>query len=118
MIGLSRLSNNGNCPRTLVLVFDKEKQTILDILQQNEGLSMFKEELSFFIENQDSLVKQYPGQVLVIKGKEIIGVYKNALDAYLESQKKHKLGTFMIQPCEAGTNAYTVSISSSEIVLV
>lgn len=76
---------------------------------------MLKEELDFFITNQDELVKQYAGKILVIKNKEVIGVYNNVLEAYLEAQKENELGTFMIQPCENGVEAYTVTISSQEI---
>lgn len=76
---------------------------------------MLKDELEFFITNQAELVKQYFGKILVIKNKGIIGVYDSALEAYLESQKENELGTFMIQPCENGMEAYTVTISSQEI---
>jgi hypothetical protein len=73
---------------------------------------MFKDELDFFIANQEELVKKHFGRILVIKGKTIVGVYDTALDAYIETQKEHKLGTFMLQPCERGTEAYTVTINS------
>lgn len=72
----------------------------------------FNEELDFFIDHQDELVRQHGGKVLVLKGRAVVGVHKTALEAYLEAQKKYKLGTFMIQPCEPGTDAYTVTISS------
>lgn len=49
---------------------------------------MLKDELDFFIANQPELVKQYAGKILVIKNKEIIGIYNNVLEAYLEAQKK------------------------------
>lgn len=71
---------------------------------------MFKDELEFFITNQNELVKQYVGKVLVIKGQEILGVYDTTLQAYLETQKQHTLGTFMIQPCEPGPDAYSVTL--------
>jgi hypothetical protein len=72
---------------------------------------MFQNELEFFIANQEQLVKEHFGKVLVIKGHEIIGVYEHPLDAYLETQKEHKLGTFMIQPCQPGPEAYSVTIA-------
>jgi hypothetical protein len=71
---------------------------------------MFETELDFFITNQDQLVERYKDKVLVIKGAEIIGIYSTALEAYLESQKKHAVGTFMIQPCTPGPDAYTVTL--------
>jgi hypothetical protein len=73
----------------------------------------FREELDFFIANQENLVKDYEGKVLVIKGRTILGVYPNSISAYIETQKDHPAGTFMIQPCEPGPRAYTVVITSS-----
>jgi hypothetical protein len=77
---------------------------------------MFKEELDYFIDNQEGLVKQYRGKVLVIKGHEVVGAYDTALEAYLAALKRHAPGTFMIQPCEPGPQAYTVMMSPHAIV--
>lgn len=76
---------------------------------------MFEQELNYFITNQQRLVKEYPGKVLVIQGDAIIGVYDNALDAYSETKQKHLLGSVMIQPCEPGPDAYSVTISSLQL---
>lgn len=76
---------------------------------------MFTEELSFFIANQDQLVREYQGKTLVLKGQKVIGVYPDALTAYLEAQKEHPLGSFMIQSCIPGPEAYTVTISSTAL---
>ena len=100
---------------------DKVRQAALNFLQThtgNEGKNMYNEELSFFIENQDALVVKYPGKVLAIKGKEIIGVFDSALDAYLETQKTYTPGSFMIQPCEPGPSAYTAIINSNMLATV
>lgn len=75
----------------------------------------FEKELAFFIENQEALVEKYLGKILVIKGREIIGVYPTTLGAYVETQKEHPLGTFMLQPCQPGPEAYTVNIASTKI---
>lgn len=72
---------------------------------------MLKDELNFYITNQAELVKKYNGKILVIKEKNIIGVYETPLDAYIEAQKQNELGTFLIQPCEKGPDAYTVTLS-------
>jgi len=74
---------------------------------------MFSEELDFFIANQDELVKEHRGKFLAIKGREILGVYSSAIEAYQATRVNHELGSFMIQPCEAGVDAYTVTIASS-----
>ena len=77
---------------------------------------MFQKELEFFKRNQDMLVSKYKGKTLVIKGHEIVGAYQTALEAYKIAQSKYEAGTFMLQPCEPGTEAYTVTISSHEVV--
>lgn len=72
---------------------------------------MFQDELAFFISHQDELVKKYEGRILAIRGTELLGVYNDALHAYLETAKKYEPGTFIIQPCQSGPEAYTVTIS-------
>jgi hypothetical protein len=76
---------------------------------------MFKKELEFFIANQKKLVKKHRGKILVIRGQVVAGVYEDVLEAFLEAQKKYKIGTFMIQPCLPGPSAYTVTVSSNAI---
>lgn len=78
---------------------------------------MFANELQFFIDHQDELVKQYEGQTLAIKDDQVLGAYDTPLEAYLETQKKYQLGTFMIQPCEPGAEAYTVTISTLHVAV-
>ncbi len=73
---------------------------------------MFDRELAFFIAHQDELVQRYRGQTLVLRGEKVEGAYGNPLEAYLSAQKQFPVGTFMIQPCEPGPRAYTVTISS------
>jgi hypothetical protein len=75
--------------------------------------TVFENELQFFIANQDDLVRKHRGKVLVIKGQAVVGVYGNPLEAYLQAQKEYDVGTFMIQQCEPGPEAYTVTISSN-----
>jgi hypothetical protein len=73
---------------------------------------MFDQELQFFIANQDALVSRYRGKTLVIRGECVEGIYDTALDAYVSALKQFQPGTFMIQPCEPGPGAYTVTINS------
>lgn len=72
---------------------------------------MFQDELAFFISHQDELVQKYEGKVLAIRGAELLGVYNDALHAYIETAKQYEPGTFIIQPCQPGPEAYTVTIS-------
>ena len=73
---------------------------------------MFEIELGYFIAHQNELVERHNGKVLVIRGNEVAGVYGSPLEAYLEAQKQFAPGTFMIQPCAPGPEAYTVTIHS------
>ena len=73
---------------------------------------MFIQELEYFIANQAMLVSKFGGKVLVIKGEEVIGVYDDMLEAYRETQKVYKPGTFMLQRCLPGPEAYTEMIGS------
>ena len=71
---------------------------------------MFESELTYFITHQQELVSKYDGKALVIRGNEVVGVFDTPLEAYLEAQKHYEPGTFMIQPCAPGPEAYTVTI--------
>ncbi len=73
---------------------------------------MFDKELAFFIAHQNDLVAKHRGKVLVLRGEHVEGAYDSTLEAYLVAQKQFPPGTFMIQPCEPGPRAYTVTISS------
>ena len=76
---------------------------------------MFEKELQYFINNQDGLVKKHSGKTLVLKGESVVGVYDSPLDAYLDAEKKYGRGSYMIQPCVEGADAYTVTISTHEL---
>ena len=73
---------------------------------------MFDQELSFFIEHQDELLKTYQGRTLVIRGETVEGDYDSPLEAYLDAQDRFEPGTYLIQSCIPGTGAYTVTINS------
>lgn len=71
---------------------------------------MIHQEFEYFIKNQDSLVAQHQGKVVVIKDQEVIGVYDSPWEAYVATVKEHELGTFLIQACEPGPKAYTAYV--------
>ena len=73
---------------------------------------MFESELDFFISHQDELVAKHRGKFLIIRGSEVVAAYDNPLEAYLTAQQSFAPGTFMIQPCEPGPGAYTVTINT------
>lgn len=73
---------------------------------------MLEKEFKFYLDNQENLVKKYKGKYLVIIGENIVGVFNSDEEAYFESKKKYKLGTFLIQFCESGDSSYTQSFHS------
>jgi hypothetical protein len=73
---------------------------------------MFNRELEYFIAHQDELVAEHRGKVLVLRGECVEGAYDSALEAYLAAQRRFPPGTFMIQPCEAGRGAYSLTLAS------
>lgn len=73
---------------------------------------MLEKEFEYYINHQDELLRIYNGKYVVIKGEEVIGSYDSIEDAYTESEKIHELGTFLIQLCEPGDDAYTETFHS------
>jgi len=71
---------------------------------------VFDKELAFFIANQDALFREHGGKTLIIRGEKVEGAYETLLEAYLTAKREFQVGTFMLQPCEPGPSAYTVSI--------
>ncbi|MCX6544144.1 MAG: hypothetical protein NTV05_06970 [Acidobacteria bacterium] len=76
---------------------------------------MFDEELRFFIANQDRLVTEHRGQFLILRGPQVVGAYPTLLDAYADALRRFAPGTFMLQRCEPGPEAYTVTISTRDL---
>ena len=69
-------------------------------------------EFDYYLENQDYLVEQYDGRVIVIKDGEILGAYDSHIEAVTETQKSHELGTFLVQAVSPGPDAYTQTFHS------
>jgi len=70
---------------------------------------MLDKEFKYYIDNQDEIVKSYNGKVVVIKDDKVVDAYDSNEQAYFESIKKYKLGTFLIMRCSPGSDAYTVN---------
>jgi len=64
-------------------------------------------EFRYYLAHQDELVRQYSGKVVVIKNQTLIGAFDSEAEAVHETAKSHELGTFLVQRCEPGTDAYT-----------
>ena len=77
---------------------------------------MFDIELAYFIEHQDELVAKYPQKVIVLQGTEVRGAFDTPLQAYLDASARFGPGTFMLQRCEPGRAAYTVTLSPGSMM--
>lgn len=73
---------------------------------------MLDKEFKYYIDHQDELVKKYNGRIVVIIGESVIGDYATNREAYYETSKTHPVGTFLMQLCTPGKEAYTVTFHS------
>lgn len=74
--------------------------------------SSLSQEFEYYLAHQSEIVAANNGKVVVIKNKNIIGVFDDELSAVLETQKTHQLGTFLVQKVDSGTGSYTQSFHS------
>jgi len=76
---------------------------------------MLRDLFAWYLSHQNELVRKYNGKYIVIKDDSIVGIYNSDSEALIESEKKFELGTFLIQKCSAGGEAYTQNFSSCVI---
>jgi hypothetical protein len=76
---------------------------------------MLEKEFQYYIKHQEELVHKYEGKFIVIKNEKVIGSYNTEIEAYTEAQKKHELGTFLIQACFPGQANYSQTFHSRVI---
>jgi len=76
----------------------------------------------YFKTNLNELIEQYDGRFVVIKDANIISVYDSFNEAYINTIKTEKLGTFIIQKCVKPENDKTHfawnNVSFSQVVKV
>ncbi|WP_412464451.1 DUF5678 domain-containing protein [Flavobacterium mekongense] len=73
---------------------------------------MLDKEFKYYLENQEKLVKDYEGKFIVIIGEEVVGAFNTEQEAYFDSERKYKSGTFLVQFCEKGEGSYTQTFHS------
>ena len=74
-----------------------------------------EKEFKYYKDHQEEFVKEYNNKYIVIKDDMVLGVYDNELDAYTETKKSHKVGTFLIQHVTAGSAGYTRTFHSRAV---
>jgi hypothetical protein len=73
---------------------------------------LLEQEFEYFLSHQTELVERYEGKVIVIKNGSVLGAFDNHAEAVREISKIHPLGTFLVQKCDAGTEAYKQTFHS------
>ena len=73
-------------------------------------------EFEYFLNHQDELVERFRGKVIAIKNDCILGAFESIAEAVHETSRKHPLGTFLVQKCEPGREAYTQTFHSRVMV--
>lgn len=76
------------------------------------GETPLKKEFEFYLENQTELAKKYNGKYIVVKNREVIGVFDSEIEAVEKTSVNHELGTFLVQKCEPGKESYTQTYHS------
>ena len=54
---------------------------------------MLEKEYKFYKDNEKQILTQYKGEFIIIVGKEIVGNYKDELEAIKYANSKYKEGT-------------------------
>ena len=67
------------------------------------------DEFEYYLTHQQEMLNKYDGRVIVLKDCQVIGDYDDVLSAITETEKRHKLGTFLIQEVSPGDSAYTAT---------
>jgi len=71
-----------------------------------------KKEFEYYLDNQTDLVRIYNNKYLIIKNFSVVGVFDTETEAYFNAVSKYNLGTFIIQKCSQGNEAYTLTFHS------
>lgn len=56
-----------------------------------------RDEFKYFQDHQEELINEFPDKFVVIKGQQVIGAYDTVTEAYLETNKSHDEGSYIIQ---------------------
>lgn len=67
---------------------------------------------NYYLTNQSELVKQYNGKHIVLVNNQVVGAFDTMEEAYNYAETNYELGTFLIQLCTPGDEAYTQTFHS------
>jgi hypothetical protein len=75
-------------------------------------VAALQEEFDYYLAHQDELVGRYDGKFLVIRDKQVRGAYDSELEAYRAASSDYEPGSFLIQRCAPGDEAYSQTFFS------
>lgn len=61
------------------------------------GIEVLQEELAFFNEKKQELLRSHSGQYALIKGRTLIGIYPTKIEAYTEGVKRFLTAPFLMK---------------------
>ena len=61
------------------------------------GDTVLNEEIRYFDECLEDWLKQYPGMVALVKGRNLIGVYNTEEEALVEGARRYQLQSYLIR---------------------
>ena len=65
----------------------------------------------YYLANQAEFAERYFGKAIVIKDRELLGVFDTELEAVMVMGEKHELGTFLVQPVTDGDEEYNFTFN-------
>lgn len=79
-----------------------------DNMNKNEQIKqMLHDNFVWFLDNYNDIYNRYGVCYVIIKDKQIIGVYDDFTIALEETRKTEELGTFSLQFCNGDESGYT-----------
>ena len=72
---------------------------------------MLDKEWAYYLKNQEWLAKEHHGKEVVIVGESFWGYFDSIQEAYWAAVQELEEGTFLIQSCLPGKEAYTQIIN-------
>ena len=75
-------------------------------------MALLENELQYYLDHQEEIVRKHNGKCVVIKDSAVIGVDDDASSAVNKTVEKHELGTFLVQRVSPGTRDYTATFQS------
>lgn len=60
-------------------------------------MDAIQQDIDYYKANRQQFLEQYDGKFLVIKGKQLIGIYTTRTQAYNTTVAQHEEGTFIIE---------------------